>query len=87
MISYADQREEFLKASHPQLYQQMKKDGSLQDHLKQVQREASEMFDQLRAQMLVSPDLPREFQARLQAVQSIPEQVDEIVRNEIVYAL
>lgn len=87
MISYADQREEFLKASHPQLYQQMKKDGSLQDHLKQVQREASEMFDQLRAQMLVSPDLPREFLARLQAVQSIPEQVDEIVRNEIVYAL
>lgn len=82
---YAKLHRNYLKNSHPKMYQALKEKGELVSHLAGVGQEASEMYDSLEAQMATSNRLPEKYQDRVDALERIPHVVDEIVRDELIY--
>ena len=70
--AYATLHRKFLKDHKPQVYQQMQAAGTLENHVRQVGRSASEMFDQVSTQMVQSPNLPADPQERNQRIEAIP---------------
>jgi hypothetical protein len=82
---FAKLREQYLQQSFPQTYQQLKETGQLAEHLEQVGSEAEEMWSDLKAQMMTSPDLPENYLERVQELETIPEKVRELVTRELIY--
>ena len=77
-------RDLYLKEEYPTEYQQMKRSGNLQTHLKQVGTEAQDLWETLESQMRNSPDLPENYLERVKAAEAIPEMVREMVRHDLI---
>ncbi len=82
---FATMRDRFLKEAYPKEYARMEKSGELQTHLETISEEASEMWDDLMVQMRTSPDLPEDYLERVKALESMPEQVRELVNAELIH--
>ena len=82
---FAKLREAYLKQSFPQAYEKMQEAGTLKEHLAQVSQEADEMWQDLRSQMMISPDLPESYPERVQELEAIPEKVREMVLTELIH--
>lgn len=82
---YARMHREYLKASNPRLLATLQTSGELTAHLEKVGQDAAQMYDTLHAQMMHDPKLPKDYHARVKALEAIPATVDEIVKHEIVY--
>lgn len=85
--SYATMRENFLKTAYPAVYLSMKQDGTLKEHLETIDRQATEMYEELKAQMAVAPTAPQDLEGKASYLASLPQICSEIVSAELVYAL
>jgi hypothetical protein len=81
---YARMHRQFLQNSNPQMLSSLQKSGELPAYLERIGQSAEQMYDTLEAQMMTAKDLPKDYQAKVQALEAIPLTVDEIVRSEIV---
>lgn len=84
--NFSQMRRQFLEETYPELYEEMQKQGTLEEHLTQIGLEAEEMWEDLSATMSNDPDLPEDFASRVQRLNQIPEIVREIVSRELIHA-
>ena len=87
---YGGMRKRYLKENRRGIYSAMLLQGTLKEHLMNVQEEASEMVDRLSKQMAknegVTEQLKRTNQmAWVQRMNNIRNRAEEIVRAELIY--
>ena len=86
---YGRMRLNFLKQQHPVLYHTMLLNGSLYPHLMEVEQTAESRMQQTMAQLLKqnpAPDKEQNQMAWVQHMNSLQEQVEELVLNELIYS-
>ena len=86
---YGSLRLEYLKNHRRVLYSQMVLEGTLKQHLMDVNRQAHEMLDQISGQMKVVEDITEDLKARnplgwIQRMNSIKFRAEEIVMMELI---
>ena len=87
---YGMLRFRYLRDQKKAIFSGMQMEGTLKEHLEQVDREATEMVERLTAQMAekqgVNEQLKRTDQMRwVQMMNSLKASAEEIVLNELVY--
>ncbi len=88
---WGQRRCKFLKEHHRILYNSMLYSGSLNTHLEDVDRTASEMFDRLVKQIAAQQGVTEELKAQNQlawvgAMNSIRSAAEEVINEELIYA-
>ncbi len=88
---WGQRRRKFLKEHRRSLYNSMLYSGTLNTHLEEVDRTASEMFDRLVKQMAAQQGITEELKAQDQlawvgAMNNIRSAAEEMVAHEIIYA-
>ena len=86
---YGRMRLNFLKQQHPVLYHTMLLNGSLYPHLMEVEQTAESRMQQTMAQLLKqnpAPDKEQNQMAWVQHMNSLREQVEEVIRTELIYS-
>ena len=86
---YGRMRLNFLKQQHPVLYHTMLLNGSLYPHLMEVEQTAESRMQQTMAQLLKqnpAPDKEQNQMAWVQHMNSLQEQVEEVIRTELIYS-
>ena len=86
---YGRIRLNFLKQQHPVLYHTMLLNGSLYPHLMEVEQTAESRMQQTMEQLLKqnpAPDKERQQMAWVQHMNSLQEQVEEVIRTELIYS-
>ena len=86
---YGRMRLNFLKQQHPVLYHTMLLNGSLYPHLMEVEQTAESRMQQTMAQLLKqnpAPDKEKNQMAWVQHMNSLREQVEEVIRTELIYS-
>ena len=86
---YGRMRLNFLKQQHPVLYHTMLLNGSLYPHLMEVEQTAKNRMQQTMAQLLKqnpAPDKEKNQMAWVQHMNSLREQVEEVIRTELIYS-
>ncbi len=88
---WGQRRRKFLKEHHRTLYNSMLYSGTLNAHLEEVDKTATEMFDRLVKQMAASQGITEALKAQDQmawvgAMNNIRNAVTEIVNTEIIFA-
>ena len=86
---YGRMRLNFLKQQHPVLYNTMLLNGSLYPHLMEVEQTAESRMQQTMAQLLKqtpAPDKEKNQMAWVQHMNSLQEQVEEVIRTELIYS-
>lgn len=83
--AYANLHLKSLRDSNPVLLKQLESSGSLQEHLDRLGEQADELYHTILANGSTDPKLPREYYARVRALESLPLIADETVLNDIVY--
>ena len=86
---YGRMRLNFLKQQHPVLYHTMLLNGSLYPHLMEVEQTAESQMQQTMAQLLKqnpAPDKEQNQMAWVQHMNSLQEQVEEVIRTELIYS-
>lgn len=86
---YGSLRLDYLKNYRRVLYSQMVLEGTLKQHLMDVNRQAHEMLDQIIGQMKVVEDITEDLKARnplewVQRMNSIKHRAEEIVMMELI---
>ncbi len=86
---WGHRRRKYLKEHHRILYNSMLYSGTLNAHLEEMDRSASEMFDRLVKQMAAQQGITEELKAQDQlawvgAMNNIRNAVTEIVINELI---
>ncbi len=79
----------FLKQQHPVLYHTMLLNGSLYPTLTELEQTAAAMKKQLMADLLAknpAPDKEKNQMAWVQHMNSLQEQVEEVIRTELIYS-
>ncbi|MGD9868091.1 MAG: hypothetical protein AB7U38_08870, partial [Hyphomicrobiales bacterium] len=66
---------------------ELERSGELLEHCRRRGQEAVDHSDSLEAQMMTSPNLPKDYMARVRELESIPLIVEEIVLHELIYSL
>ena len=86
---YGRMRLNFLKQQHPVLYHTMLLNGSLYQTLTELEQTAAAMKKQLMADLLAknpAPDKEKNQMAWVQHMNSLQEQVEEVIRTELIYS-
>ena len=86
---YGRMRLNFLKQQHPVLYHTMLLNGSLYPHLMEVEQTAESQMQQTMEQLLKqnpAPDKESRQMAWVQHMNSLQEQVEEVIRTELIYS-
>ena len=86
---YGRMRLNFLKQQHPVLYHTMLLNGSLYPHLMEVEQTAESQMQQTMEQLLKqnpAPDKEKNQMAWVQHMNSLQEQVEEVIRTELIYS-
>ena len=86
---YGRMRLNFLKQQHPVLYHTMLLNGSLYPHLMEMEQTAESRMQQTMAQLLKqnpAPDKEQNQMAWVQHMNSLREQVEEVIRTELIYS-
>ena len=86
---YSRMRLSFLRQQHPALYNTMLLNGSLYPHLMEVEQTAENRMQQTMAQLLKqtpAPDKEQNQMAWVQHMNSLQEQVEEVIRTELIYS-
>lgn len=86
---FADQREAFLKHSHPATLKEFRASGYLQTHLDEIGQEALEMYEMLEAQMrnqAIGDSGEIDPSRRIETLEAIPLQVREMVLEDLILA-
>lgn len=86
---YGSLRLEYLKKNRRVTYSQMVLEGTLKQHLMDVNEQAHEMLDQIVGQMKVVEDITEDLKARnpmewVQRLNSIKHRAEEIVIMELI---
>ena len=85
---WAKARQEFLTQGTPQLLQDLKASGQLQEHLTMVGRQAAEMEQFLTQQMMQQEELPlQDYPEKVQSLESIPAMVEEMVMADLILVM
>jgi len=82
--AYAELHRKFLKEHRPKMYAALKKDGTLEQHVRTIGQQALERYETIEGQMLTSKSLPQDYLARVKKLEEIPHVAEEIVLHEIV---
>ena len=86
---YGRMRLSFLRQQRPVLYNTMLLNGSLYPHLMEVEQTAESRMQQTMAQLLKqnpAPDKEKNQMAWVQHMNSLQEQVEEVIRTELIYS-
>ena len=86
---YGRLRRTYLKEQRPVLYHTMLMNGSLYPHLMEVEQTAENRMQQTMAQLLKqnpAPDKESQQMAWVQHMNSLQEQVEEVIRTELIYS-
>ncbi len=88
---WGQRRRKFLKENHRILYNSMLYSGTLNAHLEEVDKSATEMFDRLVKQMAQQQGITEVLKAQNQlawvgAMNNIHNAATKIVNNELIYA-
>ena len=86
---YGRLRRMYLKEQRPVLYHTMLLNGSLYPHLMEVEQTAESRMQQTMEQLLKqnpAPDKERQQMAWVQHMNSLQEQVEEVIRTELIYS-
>ena len=87
---YGNMRLDYLKNHRRVLYSQMVLEGTLKQHLMDVNEQGHEMLDQIIGQMKVVEGITEDLKARnplewIQRMNSIKHRAEEIVIQELIY--
>ena len=86
---YGRMRRNYLKQYRPVLYNSMLLNGSLYPTLTELEQTAAAMKKQLMADLLAknpAPDKEKNQMAWVQHMNSLQEQVEEVIRTELIYS-
>ena len=86
---YGRMRLSFLRQQRPVLYNTMLLNGSLYPHLMEVEQTAESQMQQTMEQLLKqnpAPDKEKNQMAWVQHMNSLQEQVEEVIRTELIYS-
>ena len=86
---YGRLRRTYLKEQRPVLYHTMLMNGSLYPHLMEVEQTAESRMQQMMAELLKQNPAPDKEKNQMQWVQhmnSLREQVEEVIRTELIYS-
>ena len=86
---YGRLRRTYLKEQRPVLYNTMLLNGSLYPHLMEVEQTAESRMQQTMAQLLKqnpAPDKEKNQMAWVQHMNSLQEQVEEVIQTELIYS-
>ena len=86
---YGRMRRNYLKQYRPVLYNSMLLNGTLYPHLMELEQTAAAMKKQLMADLLAknpAPDKEKNQMAWVQHMNSLQEQVEEVIRTELIYS-
>ena len=86
---YGRLRRTYLKDHRPVLYNTMLLNGSLYPHLMEVEQNAAAMKEQMMTELLAknpAPDKEKNQMAWVQHMNSLQEQVEEVIRTELIYS-
>ena len=86
---YGRLRRMYLKEQRPVLYHTMLLNGSLHPTLNKLEQTAAAMKDQMMAELLAknpAPDKEKNQMAWVQHMNSLREQVEEVIRTELIYS-
>ena len=87
---YGSLRRDYLQEHRPMLYAALVSSGKLTDHLKEIERAATQRMDTLLPQLMKAAGATEELKARDQMiwvglVNNIQAQADEIILSELIY--
>ena len=88
-VSDTGVRRTYLMNHRPVLYNTMLLNGSLYPHLMEVEQNAAAMKDQMMTELLAknpAPDKEQNQMAWVQHMNSLQEQVEEVIRTELIYS-
>ena len=86
---YGRLRRTYLKDHRPVLYNTMLLNGSLYPHLMEVEQTAESWMQQMMTELLAknpAPDKEKNQMAWVQHMNSLQEQVEEVIRTELIYS-
>ena len=86
---YSRIRLSFLRQQHPALYNTMLLNGSLYPTLSELEQTAVAMKEQMMTELLAKNPAPDKEKNQMQWVQhmnSLREQVEEVIRTELIYS-
>ena len=86
---YGRLRRTSLKQHRPVLYHTMLMNGSLYPHLMEVEQTAESRMRQMMTELLAknpAPDKEKNQMAWVQHMNSLQEQVEEVIRTELIYS-
>ena len=86
---YSRMRLSFLRQQHPALYNTMLLNGSLYPTLSELEQTAVAMKEHLMTELLAKNPAPDKEKNQMQWVQhmnSLREQVEEVIRTELIYS-
>ena len=86
---YGRLRRTYLKQHRPVLYHTMLMNGSLYPHLMEVEQTAESRMRQMMTELLAKNPAPDKEKNQMQWVQhmnSLREQVEEVIRTELIYS-
>ncbi len=88
---YGRMRREYLKEHRPILYSDLILTEQLFPHLSEISQAAQHRFDTMLPRMMAQRGITEELKARdqmrwVQEMNAIRQTVDEIIRNELIYA-
>ena len=86
---YGRMRLSFLRQQHPALYNTMLLNGSLYPTLSELEQTAVAMKEQMMTELLAknpAPDKEQNQMAWVQHMNSLQEQVEEVIRTELIYS-
>ena len=86
---YGRLRRTYLMNHRPVLYNTMLLNGSLYPHLMEVEQNAAAMKEQMMTELLAknpAPDKEKNQMAWVQHMNSLQEQVEEVIRTELIYS-
>ena len=86
---YGRLRRTYLKDHRPVLYNTMLLNGSLYPHLMEVEQNAAAMKEQMMTELLAknpAPDKEKNQMAWVQHMNNLQEQVEEVIRTELIYS-
>ena len=88
---YGRMRLNYLKEHHKGLYTVMLLNGTLMDHLQEIDESAYRRLEQMMPEMMEKARITEELKANdpkewIKQMNSIKVQIEEIIQNELVYA-
>ena len=82
--TYAKVKEHYLKTAHPKVYQEFKKTGELNAHLRSAGQRAMQQYEAMEAQMMSRIHKENlDYLDKVKEMEQIPHVVEEIVLDNL----